>query len=75
MRTYICSILKNNYQLKEVQNGQINAEFECNPLHGPRVADLAKKLMNGEKVEKVQYVEEQVFTKDNVDKFINERQY
>ena len=61
--------------LKEVQNGQINAEFECNPLHGPRVADLAKKLMNGEKVEKVQYVEEQVFTKDNVDKFINERQY
>lgn len=61
--------------LKEVQNGQINAEFECNPLHGPRVAELAKKIMNGEDVPKITYVDEQIFTKDNVDKFINEREY
>lgn len=61
--------------LKEVQNGQINAEFECNPLHGPRVAELAKKIMNGEDVPKITYVEEQIFTKDNVDKFINDRKY
>lgn len=61
--------------LKEVQNGQINAEFECNPLHGPRVAELAKKIMNGEEVEKVQYVDEEVFTKDNVDDVIDQREY
>jgi len=62
--------------LKEVQNGQINAEFECNPLHGPRVAELAQKIMNGEDVEKVQYVEEEVFTKENVtDELIEEREY
>ena len=37
--------------LKKVQSGEINAEFECNPLHGPRVAELAKKIMKGEKVD------------------------
>ena len=54
--------------LKKVQSGEINAEFECNPLHGPRVAELAKKIMKGEKVDKIQYVDEQVFTKDNTTK-------
>ena len=43
--------------LKKVQSGEINAEFECNPLHGPRVAELAKKIMKGEKVYKIQYVD------------------
>lgn len=62
--------------LKKVQSGEINAEFECNPLHGPRVAELAKKIMNGEKVDKIQYVDEQVFTKDNTTKeVINKRAY
>ena len=54
----------------------INAEFECNLLHGPRVAELAKKIMKGEKVDKIQYVDEQVFTKDNTTKeVINKRAY
>ena len=62
--------------LKKVQSGEINAEFECNPLHGPRVAELAKKIMKGEKVDKIQYVDEQVFTKDNTTKeVINKRAY
>ena len=33
------------------------------PLHGPRVAELAKKIMKGEKVDKIQYVDEQVLQK------------
>lgn len=61
--------------MERVQSGEINAEFECNPLHGPRVAELAKKIMNGEEVEKVQYVEEDVFTKDNIADVIDKREY
>lgn len=45
-------------------DGQINVEVECNPLHGPRVSDLAKKIMNGEKVQKLQYVDEKVYQPD-----------
>ena len=62
--------------LKKVQSGEITLNTECNPLHGPRVAELAKKIMKGEKVDKIQYVDEQVFTKDNTTKeVINKRAY
>ena len=41
--------------------GDINADFECNPLHGPRVDEIIKKLEAGEEVEKTQYVDETYF--------------
>lgn len=41
--------------------GDMNADFECNPLHGPRVAEIIQKLEKGEDVEKIQYVDEQYF--------------
>lgn len=41
--------------------GDINAAFECNPLHGPRVDEIIKKLEAGETVEKIQYVDEAYF--------------
>lgn len=41
--------------------GDINADFECNPLHGPRVAEIIQKLEKGEEVEKIQYVDEEYF--------------
>lgn len=41
--------------------GEINAAFECNPLHGPRVAEIIQKLEAGETVEKIQYVDEAYF--------------
>lgn len=41
--------------------GDLNAAFECNPLHGPRVADIIQKLEAGEEVEKIQYVDEAYF--------------
>ena len=31
--------------------GDLNATFECNPLHGPRVAEIIQKLEKGEEVE------------------------
>lgn len=41
--------------------GDLNATFECNPLHGPRVAEIIQKLKAGEAVEKIQYVDEAYF--------------
>ncbi|TCL56925.1 monosaccharide ABC transporter substrate-binding protein (CUT2 family) [Kineothrix alysoides] len=41
--------------------GDMNADFECNPLHGPRVAEIIQKLQAGESVEKIQYVDEAYF--------------
>ena len=41
--------------------GDLNAAFECNPLHGPRVDEIIKKLEKGEAVEKIQYVDETYF--------------
>ena len=41
--------------------GTMNVSIECNPLHGPRVAEIIKKLEAGQTVDKLQYVEEGVF--------------
>ena len=41
--------------------GDLNAAFECNPLHGPRVDEIIKKLEKGETFEKIQYVDEAYF--------------
>jgi simple sugar transport system substrate-binding protein len=55
--------------------GDMNVSVECNPLHGPRVAELAKKLMNGEEVEKIQYVEEKVYPADTAETELPNREY
>lgn len=41
--------------------GTMNVSIECNPLHGPRVAEIIQKIEAGEAVEKLQYVEEGVY--------------
>jgi len=55
--------------------GEINCACECNPLHGPRVDEIIKKLEKGEKVEKIQYVTEGVFDQDNAAKELPNRKY
>ncbi|MCR4821854.1 MAG: ABC transporter substrate-binding protein [Treponema sp.] len=45
--------------------GEINCACECNPLHGPRVAQIIETLENGGTVEKIQYVDEGVFDQSN----------
>ena len=47
--------------LEAMQAGEINVDFECNPLQGPKLAETIKRLENGEEVEKVQYIEETYF--------------
>ena len=41
--------------------GDLNLSVECNPLHGPRVAEIIQKLEANEVVEKTQYVMEDYF--------------
>lgn len=63
----------NKWALENVLAGKFNLDVECNPLHGPRIVELIKKLEAGEKVEKNAYVSEEVFdcatiTQEIVDK-------
>jgi simple sugar transport system substrate-binding protein len=44
-----------------MEQGLINVDIECNPLHGPRVSEIIQKLEAGESVEKLQYVDEGIF--------------
>ncbi|MDO4343385.1 MAG: ABC transporter substrate-binding protein [Eubacteriales bacterium] len=41
--------------------GDINATFECNPLHGPKLAEILKTLAEGGEVDKISYMEETYF--------------
>jgi simple sugar transport system substrate-binding protein len=44
--------------------GDMNVSVECNPLHGPRVAEIIQKLEKGESVDKIAYVQEGVYPAD-----------
>lgn len=56
--------------------GDLNAAFECNPLHGPRVDEIIQKLEAGEEVEKIQYVDEAYFdTSMDLETIMAERAY
>lgn len=61
--------------LKLVAQGIINVDVECNPNQGEYCLEIIKKLENNEPVEKVNIVEEKVFTIDNVNDYINDRNY
>lgn len=41
--------------------GDMNVSVECNPLHGPRVADLIQTIEAGKTPDKIAYVEEGVY--------------
>ncbi len=45
----------------KVAEGKISCIGECNPLHGPRVESIIRKLEAGERPEKYQYVTEGIF--------------
>lgn len=54
-----------NDGLKNVLSGKIACDAECNPLHGPRVEDVIKRLEKKEKVDQILYVEEEMFAYDD----------
>ena len=62
--------------LEAMQKGEINVDFECNPLQGPLLAETIRKLENGEEVEKIQYVDETYFdTTMDLETLIKDRVY
>lgn len=61
--------------LEMVKDGFINVDVECNPVQGEYISEIIQKLESGEPVEKSYIVEENVFTKDNVKEFLDDRTY
>ena len=55
--------------------GKSNCTVECNPLQGPLLMETAKKILNGEQVEKLVYVDEGIFPADVAEKTLPERKY
>lgn len=55
--------------------GDIDADVECNPLHGPRVEKIIKALEAGEPVDKIAYVEEGIFYAKDAKDLIDQRAY
>lgn len=55
---------------------EINVDFECNPILGPKVAEIIQMLEAGQTVEKIQYVDEQYFdTSMDLEKILETRMY
>ncbi len=62
--------------LTACMEGKINLCVECNPLHGPRVAELIQQYLSGQSIPKQIFVEEQLFTPDSLtEDFIAAREY
>ena len=54
-----------NALLTDTLAGKIVCDVECNPLHGPCAEELIKALEAGEEVEKLNYVDEEIFAYDD----------
>ena len=59
-----------NAGLTDTLAGKIACDVECNPLHGPRVEEIIKKLEDGKDVDKKAYVEEEMFAYDDTVKSV-----
>ncbi len=49
----------------KMEAGLINVDIECNPLQGQLIAEIIARLEKGEAVDKISYVEGQVFEAEN----------
>ncbi len=61
--------------LELVKKGTILVDVECNALQGPYIDELIQKLQAGEEVPKMNLVDEEVFTSENVSEAIENRLY
>ncbi len=61
--------------LEMLQDGTINADVECNPVQGEYIERIIQKIKNGDKVNKSYFMPEKVFTKDNVEEYLEKRTY
>jgi simple sugar transport system substrate-binding protein len=56
-------------------DGWIQADVECNPMLGPQVAEMALKLINGEKIDADVLTNETVFYPDKAAELLPTRKY
>lgn len=61
--------------LQYVLDGKINVDVECNPMSGPLLSEVIRKIEAGTQVDKEYYMEENVFTKENAAQYLEERSY
>ena len=61
--------------MQALVDGKINFIVECNPLLGEQAADLVKKVVADETVEKSYFVEDQTFTQEQAAEVIDSRPY
>lgn len=61
--------------MEMIIGGKINCSVECNPLHGPRVAEIIQMLEKGETPQKIMYVVEGVYDKKNAEEELPNRKY
>ncbi len=61
--------------MQALVDGKINYIVECNPLLGDQAADLVKKVLAGEAVDKSYYVEDQAFDQAAAAEVIDSRPY
>ncbi len=54
-----------NAGLTAMLDSSITINTECNPLHGPRVSEIIQALVKGESVDKMKYVDEEIFAADD----------
>lgn len=55
--------------------GSLNVDIECNPLHGPMIAELINDITSGKSVEKIQYVTEGIYPAETAADEIENRVY
>lgn len=56
-------------------DGKANCTVECNPLQGPLLMETAKKVLAGEKVERLVYVDEGIYPADKAAEALPNRKY
>lgn len=62
--------------LKMVSEGTINVDIECNPNQAEYISEVIDMLEHGQEIEKQYYVEEHIFTMENVtEDVLRERNY
>lgn len=61
--------------LQAIKDGKLNVSAECTPMLGPKLMETAIKLYKKEPVPKKIFMEEKVFTTENVDKELPLRPY
>ena len=61
----VMSFDSTNAGLTAMLDSSITINTECNPLHGPRVSEIIQALEKGESVDKMKYVDEEIFAADD----------